>query len=73
MIELTAYKKGYDDCKEEMLSVIEDIKEEISHIATWERIDEHTSLVRTGKEIKELVLEIIDRHINGEEIKNERI
>ena len=56
------YEKGYADA----LSVIEDIKAEISHIATSEQIDEHTALVRTGEQIKTLALKIIDKHISGE-------
>ena len=33
MSELASYKRGYDDCKEEMLSVIENIKAEIENKA----------------------------------------
>ena len=58
MSELASYKRGYDDCKEEMLSVIENIKAEIeSHIIESNGLDFNSALY--------IALEVIDKHIGG--------
>ena len=60
MSELASYKRGYDDCKEEMLSVIENIKAEIE-----EKMNDcaTTSIyTRLGFQTS---LNIIDKHIGG--------
>ena len=42
-------------------SVIEDIKAEIKQIIINGQIDEHTSFIRTGEQVKTMVLDIIDK------------
>lgn len=41
---------------------IEDIKAEIEQIEIDGQVDEHTMFIRGGAEVKNLVLEIIDKH-----------
>ena len=46
-------------------SVIEQIRAEIEQIEINGQVDEHTMFIRGGAEVKNLVLEIIDKHISG--------
>ena len=43
-------------------SVIEDIKAEIKQIRINGQVDEHTAFIRTGEQVKTMVLDIIDKH-----------
>ena len=47
------------------LSVIEDIKADIRAIEMEGPIDDRARFIRGGEEVRHLVLEIIDKHING--------
>ena len=46
-------------------SVIEQIRDEIEAIEINGQVDEHTMFIRTGEQIKNMALEIIDKHIEG--------
>ena len=48
-------------------SVIEDIRAEIQAIEMEGRVDDRTRFIRGGKEVKNLVLKIIDKHISGKD------
>ena len=67
MSELGSYKKGYDDCKEEILSVIEDIKAEIkNHCSGIDRGEcKYCSRCNMLMGIRE-ILSVIDEHIEKE-------
>lgn len=52
------------------MSVIEDIKAEIKQIVVSGQVDEHISFIRTGEQVKTMVLDIIDKHC-GKENTNE--
>ena len=47
------------------MSVIEDIKAEIDGIEINGQVDEHTMFIRTGEQVKQMALDIIDKHIEG--------
>ena len=46
--------------------VIEDIKAEIKAIEINGQVDEHTMFIRTGEQVKNMALEIIDKHTKAE-------
>ena len=52
-------------------SVIEDIKAEIEEIEINGYVDKNTEFIRTGGQVKNLVLQIIDKHMRGD--NNERV
>ena len=45
---------------------IEDIKAEIQAIKINGQVDEHIMFTRSGEQVKNLALEIIDKHISGD-------
>ena len=48
------------------VDVLEQIRDEIDGIEINGQIDEHTSFIRTGEQIKNMALEIIDKQTKGE-------
>ena len=55
------------------LTLVDDIKAEIKQIIINGQIDEHTSFIRTGEQVKTMALDIIDKHCgkeNTDESKN---
>lgn len=44
------------------LTIIDDIKAEIKQIRINGQVDEHTAFIRTGEQVKTMVLDIIDKH-----------
>ena len=45
---------------------LEDIKVEIKQIIVNGQVDEHISFIRTGEQVKTMVLDIIDKHCGKE-------
>lgn len=45
--------------------VLDKIRSEITAIAVNGQVDEHTMFIRTGDQVKQMVLEIIDKYIGG--------
>jgi len=52
------YIRGYKDGKND---VLEKIRAEITAIAINGQVDEHTAFIRTGEQVKQMVLDIIDK------------
>ena len=67
--QLAEWLKDYKRLLEQppLEKALEEINEEISHIAVSEQIDRYTAMIRTGEQVKTLVLKIIDSHISGKE------
>ncbi len=53
------YIRGYKDGKND---VLEKIRAEITAIAINEQVDEHTAFIRTGGQVKQMALDIIDKY-----------
>lgn len=48
------------------VDVLEQIRAEIDGIEINGRIDEHTMFIRTGEQVKQIALEIIDKYTMGD-------
>ena len=48
--------------------VLDKIRAEITAIAINGQVNEHTAFIRTGEQVKQMALEIINKHISGKEI-----
>lgn len=44
---------------------LDKIREEIAAIEINGQVDEHTLFMRTGGQVKQMILDIIDKYING--------
>ena len=53
------YMRGYRDGKSD---VLDKIRTEITAIAINGQVDEHTAFIRTGEQVKQMALDIIDKY-----------
>ena len=53
------------ECVEEEAEKIEKIREEIDGIEINGQVDEHTAFIRTGEQVKQMALDIIDKYTKG--------
>lgn len=54
------YLRGYSDGKSDTL---DKIRSEVTAIAINGQVDDHTLFIRTGEQVKQMVLEIIDKYM----------
>lgn len=53
--------------RDRLQDAIENIRAEITAISISGQVDEHTMFIRSGEQVKQMALEIIDKHISGKE------
>lgn len=63
IVQLGAYLDGYN----KGLGVLDKIRAEIDGMEINGQVDEHTMFIRTGEQVKQMALEIIDKYRESEE------
>lgn len=53
------YEQGY---KQGVYDVLDKIRSEITEIVINGQIDEHTAFIMTGEQVKQMMLDVIDRY-----------
>ena len=49
-------------CHEDKVKVLDKVRDEIAEIAINGQVDEHTAFIRTGEQVKQVALDIIDKY-----------
>lgn len=57
---------------DEIKNVLDNLRAEISAIDTSGQVDEYTTFIRTGEQVKQMVLDIIDNYKNRAESYKDR-
>ena len=59
LMNSTYYEQGY---KQGVYDVLDKIRSEITAIVISGQIDEHTAYIRTGEQVKQMMLNVIDKY-----------
>lgn len=62
-------KEAIEMCK---VDVLDKIRAEITAIAINGQVDEHTAFIRTGEQVKQMAVDILDKYMTESEDKNGR-